>query len=134
MNFDKNTVIIVLVIICFTVVICGGLFLFGNTPETSDNMTINNINNTTESVDNISYSSDSSSESVEDDYERPTRIYGGEEHLTAHESDVLDSGWDPSQHEVSRSDAGDGYHRINYDDGYYRICDDHGYVVTYGYG
>lgn len=60
-------------------------------------------------------------------------LMGGEEHLTAHESDVLDDGWDPKQHEVSRSDIGNGYHRINYDDGYFRVCDDHGYVVSYGY-
>lgn len=94
--------------------------------------TINNTNNTSVSVDNVT-SQSSSSGSADDGYKRPTRTYGGEEHLTAHESDVLDDGWDPKQHEVSRSDIGNGYHRINYDDGYFRVCDDHGYVVSYGY-
>ena len=139
---NKDTLIIVLVIICLIVVICGAILVFGNTQETYDSTTVNNTNNTNVSVDNVTSDSDSSSgskssgsssKSADDGYERPTRIYGGEEYLTAHESDVLDSGWDPKQHEVSRSDLGNGYHRINYDDGYFRVCDDRGYVVTYGY-
>ncbi|OWT32737.1 hypothetical protein BGI41_06115 [Methanobrevibacter sp. 87.7] len=49
-----------------------------------------------------------------------------------HESETV-NGWNPSEHEVSREDIGDGKYRINYDDGYYRICDENGYVITYGY-
>lgn len=43
------------------------------------------------------------------------------------------NGWDPSEHEVSREDLGDGMERVTYDDGYFRIIDSDGYVVTYGY-
>ena len=46
--------------------------------------------------------------------------------------DVID-GWDPSQHEVSREDLGDGTQRITYDDGYFRIVDKDGNILTYGY-
>ena len=109
----------------------GAILVFGNVHEAYNGTTINNTNNTSVSVDNVT-SESSSSGSADDCYKRPTRTYG-EEHLTAHESDVLDNGWDPKQHEVSRSDIGNGYHRINYDDGYFRVCDDHGYVVSYGY-
>lgn len=101
---NKDTLIIVLVIICLSVVICGAILVFGNTQETYNSTTVNNTNNTNVSVDNVTSDSDSSSgskssgsssKSADDGYERPTRIYGGEEYLTAHESDVLDSGWDP---------------------------------------
>lgn len=130
--FNKNTIIIVLAIVCLAVIIGGAILVFGNVHEAYNGTTINNTNNTSVSVDNVT-SQSSSSGSADDCYKRPTRTYGGEEHLTAHESDVLDNGWDPKQHEVSRSDIGNGYHRINYDDGYFRVCDDHGYVVSYGY-
>ena len=46
--------------------------------------------------------------------------------------DVID-GWDPSEHEVSREDLGDGTYRITYDDGYFRIVDEDGNILTYGY-
>lgn len=46
--------------------------------------------------------------------------------------DVID-GWDPSEHEVSREDLGDGTTRITYDDGYFRIVDKDGNILTYGY-
>ena len=46
--------------------------------------------------------------------------------------DVID-GWDPSEHEVSREDLGDGTYRITYDDGYFRIVDKDGNILTYGY-
>ena len=110
------------------------IFLNGNAKETSNNQT----NNTPVVVDDVTSDSSSAqssnkSSSSDDSYERPTREYGGKQHLTAHESDVLDNGWDPKQHEVSRTDLGNGYHRIEYDDGYFRVCDDHGYVVNYGY-
>lgn len=157
---DKNIKIVVGIIVIFAVIV-GGCYAFGfgnsndnatvvnntlNNNTTATNNTANVTNNTTEvsssessvaqssSSEDSSYSSSSDYSSSDDGYERPTRIMGGEEHLTAHESDVLDSGWDPNEHEVSRSDIGDGYHRIKYDDGYFRVCDDHGYVVTWGYG
>ena len=47
-------------------------------------------------------------------------------------NDVID-GWDPSEHEVSREDVGDGQTRITYDDGYFRIVDKDGNIITYGY-
>lgn len=47
-------------------------------------------------------------------------------------NDVID-GWDPSEHEVSREDLGDGTTRITYDDGYFRIVDKDGNILTYGY-
>ena len=47
-------------------------------------------------------------------------------------NDVID-GWDPSEHEVSREDLGDGQTRITYDDGYFRIVDKDGNIITYGY-
>lgn len=46
--------------------------------------------------------------------------------------DVI-NGWDPSEHEVSREDLGDGTTRITYDDGYFRIVDEDGNILTYGY-
>ena len=46
--------------------------------------------------------------------------------------DVI-NGWDPSEHEVSREDLGDGTQRITYDDGYFRIVDKDGNILTYGY-
>ena len=46
--------------------------------------------------------------------------------------DVI-NGWDPSEHEVSREDLGDGTVRITYDDGYFRIVDKDGNILTYGY-
>ena len=46
--------------------------------------------------------------------------------------DIID-GWDPSEHEVSREDLGDGNTRISYDDGYFRIVDKDGNILTYGY-
>ena len=46
--------------------------------------------------------------------------------------DVID-GWNPSEHEVSREDLGDGTYRITYDDGYFRIVDEDGNILTYGY-
>ena len=46
--------------------------------------------------------------------------------------DVID-GWDPSEHEVSREDLGDGTYKITYDDGYFRIVDEDGNILTYGY-
>ena len=46
--------------------------------------------------------------------------------------DVI-NGWDPSEHEVSRKDLGDGTVRITYDDGYFRIVDEDGNILTYGY-
>ena len=47
-------------------------------------------------------------------------------------NDVI-NGWDPSEHEVSREDLGDGTVRITYDDGYFRIVDKDGNILTYGY-
>ena len=79
-------------------------------------------------------SNSKTSDSDDDDYQRPTTIQGGKERLTAHETDVLADGWDPTQHEVSRENLSDGTHKIHYDDGYFRICDDHGYVISWGYG
>ncbi|AMK16146.1 carboxypeptidase-like regulatory domain-containing protein [Methanobrevibacter olleyae] len=46
--------------------------------------------------------------------------------------DVI-NGWNPSEHEVSREDLGDGNQRIIYDDGYFRIVDSDGNILTYGY-
>ena len=46
--------------------------------------------------------------------------------------DVI-NGWDPSEHEVSREDLGDGTERITYDDGYFRIVDEDGNILSYGY-
>ena len=46
--------------------------------------------------------------------------------------DVI-NGWDPSEHEVSREDLGEGVTRITYDDGYFRIVDDDGNILNYGY-
>lgn len=51
-----------------------------------------------------------------------------------HESEITSDGWNPSEHEVSREDLGDGSEKIFYDDGYFRIVDENGYVITYGYG
>ncbi|MBR5503796.1 MAG: hypothetical protein IKV87_05080 [Methanobrevibacter sp.] len=48
------------------------------------------------------------------------------------EDDVID-GWDPSEHEVSREDLGDGEYRVTYDDGYHRVVDKDGNVLSYGY-
>ncbi len=78
-------------------------------------------------------SNSKTSDSDDDDYQRPTTFNGGKEHLTAHETDVL-NGWDPTQHEVGRENLPDGTHKIFYDDDYFRICDDHGYVISWGYG
>ncbi len=94
--FNKNTIIIVLAIVCLAVIIGGAILVFGNVHEAYNGTTINNTNNTSVSVDNVT-SESSSSGSADDGYKRPTRTYGGEEHLTAHESDVLDNGWDPKQ-------------------------------------
>ena len=47
--------------------------------------------------------------------------------------DDIINGWDPSEHEVSREDLGDGTQRITYDDGYFRIVDEDGNILTYGY-
>ena len=46
--------------------------------------------------------------------------------------DVI-NGWDPSEHEVSREDLGEGLTRISYDDGYFRIVDSDGNILNYGY-
>ena len=86
--FNKNTIIIVLAIICLAVIIGGAILVFGNVHEAYNGTTINNTNNNSVSVDNVT-SESSSSGSADDGYKRPTRTYGGEEHLTAHESCLL---------------------------------------------
>ena len=53
--------------------------------------------------------------------------------VTDYKVDDVINGWDPSEHEVSREDLGDGCTRINYDDGYFRIIDSDGNILTYGY-
>lgn len=52
---------------------------------------------------------------------------------TDNKVDDVINGWDPSEHEVSREDLGDGTVRITYDDGYFRIVDKDGNILTYGY-
>ena len=52
---------------------------------------------------------------------------------TDNKVDDVVNGWDPSEHEVSREDLGDGTQRITYDDGYFRIVDKDGNILTYGY-
>ena len=52
---------------------------------------------------------------------------------TDNKVDDVINGWDPSEHEVSREDLGDGTQRITYDDGYFRIVDKDGNILTYGY-
>ena len=52
---------------------------------------------------------------------------------TDNKVDDVVNGWDPSEHEVSREDLGDGTQRITYDDGYFRIVDEDGNILTYGY-
>ena len=52
---------------------------------------------------------------------------------TDNKVDDVVTGWDPSEHEVSREDLGDGTVRITYDDGYFRIVDKDGNILTYGY-
>ena len=52
---------------------------------------------------------------------------------TDNKVDDVVNGWDPSEHEVSREDLGDGTTRITYDDGYFRIVDKDGNILTYGY-
>lgn len=52
---------------------------------------------------------------------------------TDNKVDDVVNGWDPSEHEVSREDLGDGTVRITYDDGYFRIVDKDGNILTYGY-
>ena len=70
-------------------------------------------------------SSDSSSE-------RPSIYFNGEYHPANHVDEEI-NGWNPSDHEVSREDIGDGYTRVRYDDGYMRVIDSNGYVVSHGY-
>ena len=55
------------------------------------------------------------------------------EFKTDNKVDDVVNGWDPSEHEVSREDLGDGTYRITYDDGYFRIVDEDGNILTYGY-
>ena len=56
-----------------------------------------------------------------------------DKYKTDHKVDDVIDGWDPSEHEVSREDLGDGTYRITYDDGYFRIVDEDGNILTYGY-
>ncbi|WP_400216330.1 hypothetical protein [Methanobrevibacter smithii] len=51
--FNKNTIIIVLAIICLAVIIGGTILVFGNAHEAYNGTTINNTNNTSVSVDNV---------------------------------------------------------------------------------
>ena len=51
--FNKNTIIIVLAIVCLAVIIGGGILVFGNVHEAYNGTTINNTNNTSVSVDNV---------------------------------------------------------------------------------
>ena len=55
------------------------------------------------------------------------------DYKTDNKVDDVINGWDPSEHEVSREDLGDGTTRITYDDGYFRIVDKDGNILTYGY-
>ena len=56
-----------------------------------------------------------------------------DKYKTDNKVDDVVNGWDPSEHEVSREDLGDGTYRITYDDGYFRIVDEDGNILTYGY-
>ena len=56
-----------------------------------------------------------------------------DEYKTDNKVDDVVNGWDPSEHEVSREDLGDGTVKITYDDGYFRIVDKDGNILTYGY-
>lgn len=58
--FNKNTIIIVLAIVCLAVIIGGGILVFGNVHEAYNGTTINNTNNTSVSVDNVTSQSSSS--------------------------------------------------------------------------
>ena len=51
--FNKNTIIIVLAIVCLAVIIGGGILVFGNVHEAYNGTTINNTNNNSVSVDNV---------------------------------------------------------------------------------
>ncbi len=55
------------------------------------------------------------------------------DYKTDNKVDDVINGWDPSEHEVSREDLGDGTVKITYDDGYFRIVDKDGNILTYGY-
>ena len=58
---------------------------------------------------------------------------GNDQYKSDYKVDDVINGWDPSEHEVSREDLGDGMTRITYDDGYFRIVDDDGNILNYGY-
>ena len=62
-----------------------------------------------------------------------TQTSSSDKYKTANTVDDVVNGWDPSEHEVSREDLGDGTYRITYDDGYFRIVDKDGNILTYGY-
>ena len=68
-----------------------------------------------------SNSQSNASNSKKDDYKTDNKV------------DDAINGWDPTEHEISHEDLGDGTTRITYDDGYFRIVDKDGNILTYGY-
>lgn len=66
-------------------------------------------------------------------YKKTKKTINTNEYATSYKVDEVINGWDPSEHEVSREDLGDGNQRVNYDDGYSRIIDKDGNILSYGY-
>jgi hypothetical protein len=85
--------------------------------QTPDNTTENQTNNTTTQSSDTKKSSNTQKSTSQRE-----------------EDKITPDGWNPSEHEVSREDMGDGYQKVHYDDGYFRVVDKKGNIETYGYG
>lgn len=66
-------------------------------------------------------------------YKKNRKTINTNEYATPYKVDEIVNGWDPSEHEISREDLGDGNQRVYYDDGYSRVIDKDGNILSYGY-
>lgn len=66
-------------------------------------------------------------------YKKNKKTINTNEYAAPYKTDEVIDGWDPTEHEVSREDVGDGNQRVYYDDGYSRLIDKEGNILSYGY-
>lgn len=126
---EKNKLLFSVLIILIVIITIVGIYVafnFNNPQEDSLE------NNTTAVAQEINNQTQQSSENPIDE-NRPVNDPNYKGYNPLHESEITPDGWNPREHEVSRTQYEDGTYRIDYDDGYFRICDENGYVITYGY-
>lgn len=147
---NKMLSIIVIAIILAGCVIGSAIYLV-NTHQ-DDKYTTNNTTDKTNST--VNFTEDSENEQSSSSQSNSEKSSSGQSNVQAsysegsgptdssqckgqnpyYENEILPNGWNPKEHEVSRENMEEGYHKIHYDDNYFRICDSYGKVVTYGYG